>query len=106
MPSDAAKRKLLRERWCRLCERPATNTHHLLYRSHGGDDVPENLIPLCGSGTTGCHGKIHAHDPDARELLAMKVMPEEMDYLVGKLGGYDRAVAWLGRVYGRYPHDH
>ncbi|KFI50039.1 HNH endonuclease [Bifidobacterium biavatii] len=39
--------------------------HHRRLRSHGGSDLnqPSNLILLCGSGTTGCHGEIHAH-PD------------------------------------------
>ncbi|MCH9274980.1 HNH endonuclease [Bifidobacterium amazonense] len=39
--------------------------HHRRLRSHGGVDLnhASNLICLCGSGTTGCHGDVHA-DPD------------------------------------------
>lgn len=39
--------------------------HHRRMRSHPwpGLNWPSNLICLCGSGTTGCHGKVHA-DPD------------------------------------------
>lgn len=38
--------------------------HHRLMRSHPwpGLHEPQNLIRVCGSGTTGCHGAIHA-DP-------------------------------------------
>lgn len=37
--------------------------HHRLMRSHPwpGLHEPENLLDVCGSGTTGCHGRIHAH---------------------------------------------
>jgi hypothetical protein len=33
--------------------------HRQLRRS--GDHTPANLILLCGSGTTGCHGWVHAN---------------------------------------------
>lgn len=29
--------------------------------------VAENLVTLCGSGTTGCHGWVHAHPEKAYE---------------------------------------
>jgi hypothetical protein len=29
---------------------------------------PANLITLCGSGTTGCHGWVEHHPREAREL--------------------------------------
>lgn len=29
---------------------------------------PANLITLCGSGTTGCHGWVEAHPVHAKEL--------------------------------------
>lgn len=37
--------------------------HHRLMRSHPFPRLhaPENLIRVCGSGTTGCHGMIHSH---------------------------------------------
>jgi len=40
--------------------------HHRRRRSQGGQDSVENLVLLCGSGTTGCHGWVHAHPADAR----------------------------------------
>ncbi|KFI56560.1 HNH endonuclease [Bifidobacterium callitrichos] len=37
--------------------------HHRIPRSHPfpGLHEPANLIHLCGSGTTGCHGWVHNH---------------------------------------------
>jgi len=29
-------------------------------------NAPSNLLTLCGSGTTGCHGWVEAHPTDAR----------------------------------------
>lgn len=36
----------------------ATNAHHRRNQSQGGPDTLSNLLLLCGSGTTGCHGRI------------------------------------------------
>lgn len=50
---------------CAVCGRPATNVHHQPFRSKGkgiiigGKLLRPSLIALCGSGTTGCHGKVH-----------------------------------------------
>jgi hypothetical protein len=43
-----------------------SSTHHRKLRSQGGLDEPDNLIRLCGSGTTGCHGWAHANPAVAR----------------------------------------
>lgn len=48
------------------CEGRATNRHHRLDRSVGGTSIMPNLIHLCGSGTTGCHGYI-THNPMVAE---------------------------------------
>lgn len=32
---------------CRYCGTPASQVHHILYRSQGGDHTEENLIVLC-----------------------------------------------------------
>ncbi len=49
---------------CAICGRPATNRHHIVQKGAGGvSDEMERRIPkarLCGSGTTGCHGLVHA----------------------------------------------
>ena len=53
-----------------LCERCGsalgTNIHHRRPRGAGGrsdpaTNLPSNLLLLCGSGTTGCHGWIESH---------------------------------------------
>lgn len=43
-----------------------SSVHHRLARSVGGSTDPRindlrNLIQLCGSGITGCHGFVHSH---------------------------------------------
>ncbi|WEV72128.1 hypothetical protein [Bifidobacterium sp. ESL0790] len=44
--------------------------HHRLMRSHSFPRLhsPENMMRVCGSGTTGCHGRIHAHPGMAYRL--------------------------------------
>lgn len=56
--------------WCELaipgvCLGRATNRHHKLLRKHGGGDERENTLDLCGSGTTGCHGHVHANPAES-----------------------------------------
>lgn len=46
-----------------ICEGAATNVHHRKPRGQGGRNVMRNLLHLCGSGTTGCHGYIE-HNRD------------------------------------------
>jgi N6-L-threonylcarbamoyladenine synthase len=42
---------------CKGCSKePRLNVHHILQRSQGGSDRPDNLITLCKS----CHDKLHA----------------------------------------------
>jgi len=61
-------------------------SHHVLLRSRGGDDVVANLVALCHS----CHTHLHAGDADTRYALGEHLMtyrPDTLDYLVDKLGG-------------------
>lgn len=41
---------------------------HRVRRGQGGTWNPVNLLALCGSGTTGCHGLAHAHPYIAQGL--------------------------------------
>ena len=46
--------------------------HHRCPRRMGGSsdveiNVPSNLVTLCGTGTTGCHGWIESHREQATE---------------------------------------
>lgn len=49
-----------RDKVCVRCgvaaPRDEDSLHHRIPRGRGGGNAPENLILLCGSGTTGCHG--------------------------------------------------
>jgi 5-methylcytosine-specific restriction endonuclease McrA len=75
---------------CRVCggERQARNgtltmgLHHLVFRSHGGDDVEDNLVPLHNV----CHDEIHARNPESLQLLAESLTDAEYAYIIGKLG--------------------
>lgn len=41
------------------------SVHHRILGNRK-DRRPSNLITLCGSGTTGCHGWVHNHPVDAK----------------------------------------
>jgi hypothetical protein len=63
---ERAARLLVRIRsggWCEVrlpgvCLGRAANMHHRKNRSQGGRADAANLVDLCGSGTTGCHGAL------------------------------------------------
>jgi hypothetical protein len=53
--SDALKARA--EMRCERCQiEVGTNHHHRRNQSQGGQHTLSNLMWLCGSGTTGCHG--------------------------------------------------
>ena len=62
---------------CEICGNPLGQNqfysiHHRVPRGMGGTDRPElnqpqNLLSLCGSGTTGCHGYIESNRQGAYE---------------------------------------
>lgn len=76
-PSEETRALCLkRDRYeCVRCGQPLDTNwsghslHHRRLRSHPfpGLHQPSNLICLCGSGTTGCHGWVHNHIKRARE---------------------------------------
>lgn len=75
---QASSRKLMSDPRCRACEeKPATDGHHILLRSQGGDDVPDNIMPLCHQ----CHMDWHAGN-----LSNLTVKGQESIYVMGKLG--------------------
>ena len=48
-----------------------SSTHHRKLKGMGGSallESPDNLIRMCGSGTTGCHGWAHGNVSEARAL--------------------------------------
>lgn len=48
-----------------VCLGRAGNFQHRKNRSQGGRWTPSNGLDVCGSGTTGCHGYIHAHPKES-----------------------------------------
>lgn len=99
-----------------LCERcgraPGTNLHHRRPRGAGGSkdpatNLPSNLLWLCGSGTTGCHGWIESNRAAAIEhgwLLRSWQTPIESpvrihdrgDVVLDDIGGMTPALLDLG----------
>jgi hypothetical protein len=79
------------------------SAHHVLPRGRGGDDVTANLVALCGSGTTGCHGDVEHYRGDARKTLGLHLVesrPDVLEYLGAKLGTTPALVEFLDRSYG------
>lgn len=96
----SAKRILeIREKKCQECRLCGTgrnvNAHHLIPRSQLGIWTESNVVGLCGSGTTGCHGLVEARDPAASYLLRARLTDAEYSYVLTKMGE-----GWLDR---RYP---
>jgi 5-methylcytosine-specific restriction endonuclease McrA len=85
---------------CVVCSRAIVDSvHHVVPRSHGGDDTLENLAPVCGDGVAGCHGALTANDPAARAMLGAWIRRnlDVYDYVVSKQGD-----GWLEL---RYPSE-
>lgn len=95
-----ARRAHLQRLPCVVCGDSASpSQHHVLPRGQGGDDDDANLVTLCGSGTTGCHGLIEANDIDVRRELGAYIKanrPDVVAYVQGKLGKRQGA-DWLRR---------
>lgn len=62
------------------------NVHHLVLRSRGGDDTEGNFVLLCGSGTTGCHGRFHSGDQLVRRAIGLALKPVHIGYVHAKFG--------------------
>jgi HNH endonuclease len=58
-----------RDKGCVRCgavvPRDEDSVHHRIPRGRGGENTAENLLLLCGSGTTGCHGYVESHRTEA-----------------------------------------
>ena len=85
---------------CRVCVRPLANGgtpahaphrvqfHHLVARIHHGDDVEDNLVPLCHDH----HGLVTMREPISCRYLSESLSESERGYVLRKLGpdGYAR----------------
>lgn len=84
---------------CAACGERTGDGHHVLPKDKGGDDVVGNIVVLCGSGTSGCHGAHHGNPyvvDGARRDAAwvnrrvgrtlVERRPDVVWYVLGKLG--------------------
>ena len=53
---------------CGICAAVAQHRHHIVYRSRGGSDDDDNLIPLCAD----CHRRVHEVNLPGWVLLLLK----------------------------------
>lgn len=71
-PGEKETRRIVAERSDGVCEicygNRGTNMHHRKNASQGGRWTPENIMHLCGSGTTGCHGWVTVNPWMANKL--------------------------------------
>jgi hypothetical protein len=99
--ADAGKAKVEREGACRLCgvrvaplwkggsPLLSLTRAHLVPKGMGGgggDDVEENIIPLCGMGPGTCHERMEANSPPTRRGLRGVLRDDEISYIVTKKG--------------------
>lgn len=75
---------------CRVCVAPATNGggarvvqfHHIVARAHGGDDVADNIAPICRR----CHERLTARwEAPSRAFLAA-LTDAEYAYMIQRGG--------------------
>ncbi len=68
---------------CRVCgQRQEIEFHHLIARSHGGEDVADNIVPLC----RGCHAQITLKASGDVLSLVRGLRDAEYAYAVEKAG--------------------
>lgn len=69
---------------CRACgglDRPI-QFHHLVSRAQGGDDVADNILPLCDV----CHGSVTVGGVMAVRYMGETLTDAEYAYAIGKAG--------------------
>src|SRR3990167_682083 len=60
-------------RRCTLCDRPATDPHHVLHRGRGGEDVPHNVMYICRADHDAHHAGLFTIDQEAHAQGWLKV---------------------------------
>ena len=89
-PSRRRYGHLVKNGWCAVCGKAGeTEWHHIIYRSHGGDEADENMLEVCRE----CHEKIHAR----------LISPDEVAFARLTAGSYleeNRRVTTFGQHVG------
>ena len=70
---------------CRVCGDQGANgrqLHHLVSRQDGGDDVPDNIVPLCPLD----HAKVTQRDSGVALVLMLSLTDAEYAYLIERGG--------------------
>jgi hypothetical protein len=84
------ERVLKLDRICVVCkQRPSESVHHVVPKDFSGDDVAHNLVGVCGTGTTRCHGLLESRDPwacDALRERLFNVKPMILRYVLDTVG--------------------
>jgi 5-methylcytosine-specific restriction endonuclease McrA len=70
--------------------------HHVVSRSHGGDDTADNIVPLC----LACHEQITRREPLPSFGLLVSLSNAEHAYMVSR-GGEQYAERVYGLSYAR-----
>lgn len=86
---DAKLGRCLVCRWLGVEQTLASSLHHVVSKSLGGDDCEDNCVPVCGSGVTGHHGLLEAHDEVTCQAFAAAVQQYDdaaYAYAVSTLG--------------------
>lgn len=90
---------------CRVCEAISGTTkqpeygvqyHHLVSRQDGGDDVTDNIVPVCSLH----HGDVTGRSRNHAKLLLSTLSDAEYAYMVER-GGEDYPERAYGISYGR-----
>jgi len=84
--SAAQRVKLDADPNCRVCSDRATDPHHILLKSQGGDDIEDNIMPLCFD----CHRRYH----NGKVNLWLK--PKELIYILDRMGR-EKGIEYLKR---------
>lgn len=91
---------------CLRCCRSLTGArslHHRFSRSMGGSrdprlNDPRNLVWLCGSGITGCHGWVESHRTEATELGWLLASIVDVDTSLRNMFGQSFALTPDGKI--------
>jgi 5-methylcytosine-specific restriction endonuclease McrA len=68
---------------CRCCgDRDLIQMHHVVSRAQGGDDVADNIVPVCWD----CHARITRRDTLTCHTLVLSLSDAEYAYAIDKRG--------------------